>query len=225
MEHSDCDGYKRLYEANPYLGRPKMSLTLSKVSESPVFCTRVNYSPATIKGELTLVKSSLILMHGRPLIDAILITMLSALLFSLPPLDKDLKSFVKKVPIPKAAAHGLNHATKENILMKNLRFKPSSSHCFLRAIALSTLSQSEYTMIFSLGSMPSCSYTSLARGPKTNGSPESCRKPCQRRARCTSAVKFFVTGMQRQTRGGIERGRWVVVGWEISHAPGRTPWS
>jgi hypothetical protein len=115
MEHSDCDGYKRVYEANPYLGRPKMSLTLSKVSGSPVFCTRVNYSPATIKGELALVKSSLILMHGRPLIDAILITMLSALLFSLPLLDKDLKSFVKKVPIPKAAAHAMNHATKENI--------------------------------------------------------------------------------------------------------------
>lgn len=30
----------------PYLGRPKMSLTFSKVSESPVFWTRVNqFSP------------------------------------------------------------------------------------------------------------------------------------------------------------------------------------
>jgi hypothetical protein len=33
-------------------------------------------------GTLTLVRSSLILTHGRPLIDAILITMFSALLFS-----------------------------------------------------------------------------------------------------------------------------------------------
>ena len=90
-----------------------MSLTLSKVSESPVFCERVNHSPAIIKGELALVKSSLILMHGRPLIDAILITMLSALLFSLPLLDKDLKSFVRKVPIPKPAAHALNHAVRQ----------------------------------------------------------------------------------------------------------------
>ena len=89
----------------PYLGRPKMSLTFNKVSKSPVFCTRVNRFSPDSKTELTLVRSSLILMHGRPLIVAILMTMLSALLFSLPPLDNDLKSFVKKVPIPKAAAH------------------------------------------------------------------------------------------------------------------------
>lgn len=43
-------------------------------------------------------------MQGRPLADASLITMLSARLFSLPLLDKDLKSFVKNVPIPKVAA-------------------------------------------------------------------------------------------------------------------------
>ena len=43
-------------------------------------------------------------MQGRPLADASLITMLSARLFSLPLLDKDLKSLVKNVPIPKVAA-------------------------------------------------------------------------------------------------------------------------
>jgi hypothetical protein len=61
-------------------------------------------------------------MHGRPLIDAILITMLSALLFSLPPLDNDLKSFVKNVPIPKAATNTLNqnHMAKE-IMEENER--------------------------------------------------------------------------------------------------------
>ena len=49
--------------------------------------------------------SSLILMQGRLLADASLMTMLSARLFSLPLLDNDLKSFVKNVPIPKVAAH------------------------------------------------------------------------------------------------------------------------
>jgi hypothetical protein len=63
-------------------------------------------------------------MHGLPLIDAILMTMLSALLFSLPPLDSDLKSFVKKVPIPKAAAHGLiNHTAREIIVKGNKKME------------------------------------------------------------------------------------------------------
>ena len=41
-ERNLCDGNNIV----PYLGRPKMSLTFSKVSESPVFCTTVNqFSP------------------------------------------------------------------------------------------------------------------------------------------------------------------------------------
>ena len=81
-----------------------MSLTLNTVSRSPVFWTKGKSISRDYKGQkLTLVRSSLILTQGRPLIDANLMTMLSALLFSFPLLDNDLKSFVKKVPIPKAA--------------------------------------------------------------------------------------------------------------------------
>ncbi len=49
---------------------------------------------------LTLVKSSLNLIHGRPPTDDNLITIFNALLFS--PEDAILKSFVRKVPIPNA---------------------------------------------------------------------------------------------------------------------------
>jgi hypothetical protein len=38
-----------IYGSTSYFGRPKMSLTLSKVSESPVFCTAVHHPPAIIK--------------------------------------------------------------------------------------------------------------------------------------------------------------------------------
>ena len=109
-QQNDNDEKKLYWRQRPHLGRPKMSLTLNTVSRSPVFWQRVKSSSRDHKGrEITLVRSSLILTQGRPLIDASLITMLSALLFSFPSLDNDLKSFVKKVPIPKAAtrAHGV----------------------------------------------------------------------------------------------------------------------
>lgn len=53
---------------------------------------------------LTFISSSLIFTHGSPLILFSLMTMFSARLFFCPPLDKDSKSFVKDVPMPKDAA-------------------------------------------------------------------------------------------------------------------------
>jgi hypothetical protein len=53
---------------------------------------------------LALSKSSLSLTHGLPSTDANLMTMFNALDFSVPLLDKVLKSFVRKVPIPNSAA-------------------------------------------------------------------------------------------------------------------------
>lgn len=49
---------------------------------------------------VTLSRSSLILTQGRPFTALSLITMLSALLLSVDPLDRVRKSFVRKVPIP-----------------------------------------------------------------------------------------------------------------------------
>lgn len=52
----------------------------------------------------TLLSSSLILTHGRLPTALSLMTIFRALLFSFPPLESELKSFVSEVPIPKLAA-------------------------------------------------------------------------------------------------------------------------
>ena len=58
---------------------------------------------------ITFVKSSLILTHGLPSTEAILMTILRALLFSFPPLEAVLKSLVKKVPIPNETGRWMNN--------------------------------------------------------------------------------------------------------------------
>jgi hypothetical protein len=52
-----------------------------------------------------LSRSSEILTHGLPSIEDSLMTILSALLFSVPPEEAFLKSFVSEVPIPKDAVY------------------------------------------------------------------------------------------------------------------------
>lgn len=56
---------------------------------------------------LTLDKSSLNLIHGLPPTDDSLMTIFNALLFS--PEEVKLKSFVRKVPIPKATVTKVKH--------------------------------------------------------------------------------------------------------------------
>jgi hypothetical protein len=73
------------------------------LSVSGVLSTAFSSGSPEKQGKLAFIKSSLILMQGKPSADASLITMLSARLFSLPLPDNDLKSFVKNVPIPKVA--------------------------------------------------------------------------------------------------------------------------
>ena len=59
-----------------------------------------------VRAVLTFISSSLIFTHGSPLILFSLMTMFSALLFSVPPLDDFLKSFVNDVPMPKEPGQG-----------------------------------------------------------------------------------------------------------------------
>jgi hypothetical protein len=51
----------------------------------------------------TFMRSSLIFTQGAPFTEAILMTMFSALLLSIPPLEYVRKSFVRYVPIPNVA--------------------------------------------------------------------------------------------------------------------------
>ena len=99
-----------------YLGSSKRSLILETVSRSPVFCKpplAPSYPNNIYGAKLAFIKSSLILMQGKPSADASLITMLSARLLSLPLLDNDLKSFVKNVPIPKVAARATHSSENQ----------------------------------------------------------------------------------------------------------------
>lgn len=91
---------------------PYISLTFLTAAGKPVFCDGCkSVEEQTLRMlQRTLVSSSLILTQGSPLILFNLITMFSARLFSFPPLDRDLKSFVKEVPIPKDAIGGVAHS-------------------------------------------------------------------------------------------------------------------
>lgn len=92
-----------------HLGRPKISFTLPTASWSPVFYTerKVSELSHTLCAQLTFMRSSLILIHGKSSSDASLMTIFRALLFATPPLDTERKSFVRNVPIPNDAGFEL----------------------------------------------------------------------------------------------------------------------
>jgi len=127
--------------------------------------------------------SSLNFTQGRPSMLANLITIFNGLLLS-PVLDR--KSFVNDVPIPYDVRN------------------PRCWICRWRSSAVWRSSPSEKTSTFVVQSMPSFSYTSLARMAKATGSPLSCRRPPHLRARSgsvmnslknTSLVKVSVRAM------------------------------
>lgn len=72
-------------EQHPSLGKAENGFDLQHGLQVPgVLHEAKSNFPRSFRTRLTLVRSSLILTHGRPLIDASLMTMLSALLFSFP---------------------------------------------------------------------------------------------------------------------------------------------